>query len=214
MTTILIIDDHPMMRTALRITMEDQPNLVVVGEAGSVAEGIRLAASLKPDLILLDFFLPDGTGLDVIQFRNEYLPATRVLIMTSSNHEKDIISALEAGANSYVVKDSPAGQFLQAVQSVIEGGAFLTPGATDILLKHIRLKGEELEDNGKPLSPREIEILRILASGAANAEIAGKLDISASTLRTHFQRILKKLGLQNHSQVIVYAVKHFTRDDD
>ena len=137
-TTILIVDDHPMMRTALRITLEDQADLRVVGEAGTVAEGRRQAIALKPDLILLDLYLPDGSGLDLIHFRNEQLPGTRILVVTSSNNEKDIVDAVHAGADSYVVKDSPPEHLLLALRTVLAGKNFLTPGATGILLKQLR----------------------------------------------------------------------------
>jgi DNA-binding NarL/FixJ family response regulator len=206
--TLLIVDDHPMMRTALRIVLEEEAGLAVAGEAGTLAEGRQKAAALKPDLMLLDLYLPDGNGLEMIHFRDEQMPAMRILVMTSSSNEKDIIAALEAGADSYLVKDAPPEQLLQAVRAVLAGESFLTPGATAILLKQLRRPGPEANKEDALLSGREKEILHHMAGGAASAEIAAALHISESTLRTHIQHILKKLGLQNRSQAVVYAVKN------
>jgi two-component system nitrate/nitrite response regulator NarL len=207
-TTILIVDDHPMMRTALRIALEDEADLTVVGEAGTVAEGRRQAIALKPDLILLDLYLPDGSGLDLIHFRNEQLPGTRVLMMSSSNNEKDIMDSVQAGADSYLVKDSPPEQLLLALRTVLAGESFLTPGATGILLKQLRLPQPESKTGEPLLSVREKEILHHLAGGASSAEIANTLHITESTLRTHLQHILGKLDLQNRGQTVIYAVKN------
>ena len=206
--TLLIVDDHPLMRTALRITLEDAAGLVVLGEAGTLAEGRQKAMALKPDLILLDLYLPDGSGMELIGFRNEQLPATRILVVTSSKNEKDLIAAVEAGADSYVVKDVPPEQLLQAVRAVLAGESFLTPGATGILLKQLRQPQTGSGGEYPILSAREKEILHHLAGGASSAEIAETLHISESTLRSHVQKILKKLGLQNRSQAVVYAVKN------
>ena len=173
-TTILIVDDHPMMRTALRITLEDQADLTVVGEAGTVAEGRRQAMALKPDLILLDLYLPDGSGLDLIHFRNEQLPGARILMMSSSHNEKDIVDAVQAGADSYLVKDSPPEQLLLALRTVLAGKNFLTPGATGILLKQLRQPQIGSTPDEPPLSEREQQILHHLAGGASSAQIACK----------------------------------------
>ena len=207
-TTILIVDDHPMMRTALRIALEDEADLTVVGEAGTVAEGRRQASALKPDLILLDLYLPDGSGLELIHFRNEQMSATRILMMTSSSNEKDIMDAVRAGADSYLVKDSPPEELLLALRTVMAGESFLTPGATGILLKQLRQPPSGSKPEETPLSVREKEILHHLAGGASSTEAAEALRISESTLRTHMQHILKKLALQNRAQAIIYAVKN------
>ena len=164
--TILIVDDHPMMRTALRITLENEPDLEVTGEAGSVAEGRQLASLLRPDLILADIYLPDGNGVEMIRFRNETLPETRILVVTSSDNESDIMAAIDAGAESYIVKDSSPEQLLQGVRAVLAGRNFLTPGATRILLKNMRqAEGETGVQSPPNLSVREKEILHHLAGG-------------------------------------------------
>ena len=207
--TILIIDDHPMMRTALRIALEDEPDLAVVGEAGSVAEGRQKALLLKPDLMLVDIHLPDGSGVDLIHFRNGNLPEARILVVTSSENENDIMTAIETGAESYIVKNSSPEQLLQGVRAVLAGRSLISSSATRILLKGLRQPKTETGDDGSKLSGREKQILHQLAGGATNIEIAGVLHITESTLRTHFQRIRKKLSLPNHSQLMLYAIDHF-----
>ncbi|MCX6055058.1 MAG: response regulator transcription factor [Chloroflexi bacterium] len=206
--TILIVDDHPLMRTALRISLEDAPGLKVVGEAGTVAEGRQQMLLLNPDLIMLDLYLPDGSGLDLIHSRNNTLPKTRILVVSSSTNEEDIIAAVEAGADSYVFKDVSQDHLIQAVQRVLAGGSFLSPGATGILIRQLRQAMPKVKNESESLSTREKEILHHLAGGVSSTEIAGKMHITESTLRTHVQHILKKLNLQNRSQAIIYAVKN------
>jgi DNA-binding NarL/FixJ family response regulator len=134
--------------------------------------------------------------------------------MSSSDDETNIISALEAGANGYIVKDTPSETFLQAVNGVIQVGLFLTTGATKILLKHMRQNRNLLEEAREGLSNREKEILMIMAKGEANPEIARLLEITESTLRTHYQRIQRKLGLQNHNQMVIFAAKYFSSETE
>ncbi len=208
---ILIVDDHPMMRTAIRFVIEDQPGLKVAGEAGSIKEGRQAALAFRPDLILLDLYLPDGSGMDMIRFRNEQLPKVKILVLTSSNNEQDITDAVKAGADGYVVKDSPPEQLILAVRSILAGRAFLTPVATNILLKQLRADGVKPQDNDLQLSDRELEIMKILARGATNSVIAEELKIAESTVRSHFQRIQKKLGFTNHNQTLIYAVQNYTK---
>ena len=208
-TSILIVDDHPMMRIALRIALDDAPDLQVVGEAGSLAEAKQKALLLRPELILLDIYLPDGSGLELIHYRNEHLPEARILVLTSSSSEKDLMAAMEAGAESYMGKDSSPEQLIQGVRAVLSGMNFLTPGATGILLKNLRQPEAEPGAQDVALSEREKQILQNLDRGASNAEIASALNITESTVRTHFQRILRKLNLANHSQLMLYAIKHY-----
>ena len=206
---VLIVDDHPLMRTALQIMVEESADLKVVGQAGSLLEARQLAEELQPDLLMLDLYLPDGNGLEMIHFRKMHLPSMRILVVTSSKAETDLLAALQAGADSYVMKDSSPEQLLKAVRNVLSGENFLSPGATVILLKQMRQPAAEPKQPSKPaLSAREEEILHFLASGASNNDIAAALHISESTMRTHLQHIITKLGLQNRTQAVVYAINN------
>jgi len=209
-SSILIVDDHPMMRTALRIAVENEKDLQLVGEAGTRAEAERMAAVLKPDLVLLDLYLPDGSIVDFIHFRNDRLPQTRILVITSSNNEADIIAAVQAGADSYAVKDISADQLIQAIRSVLAGENFLTPSTAGILMHYMRKPLHSELPAAVDLSLREIEILKCLSKGQTNAEICTTLCITESTVRTHLQRIIRKLRVNNRAQVVVYAVKRFS----
>lgn len=210
-TIILIVDDHPMMRKALKLALEDQGGLMIVHEADTVREGIRKAEELQPDLILLDLYLPDGNGVELVRKQQELFPRSRILVVTSSKKESDVIQTIEAGVTSYIVKDAPPEQFMLAVRSVLSGNAFVTPAVTNIVLKHMRDAGTQPPDaiEGVPLSERELEIMRLLAHGANNTEIGQKLQISESTVRTHSQRIQKKLGVRSHNHLIVHAVQNY-----
>ena len=154
--SVLIVDDHPMMRIALRIALDEAPDLQVVGEAGSLAEGKQMALLLKPDLMLLDIYLPDGSGAELIHYRNEHLPEARILVLTSSSSEKDLMAAMEAGAERYMGKDSSPEHLIQGARAVLSGMHFLTPGATGILLKNLRQPGAEPGACDAALSERSI----------------------------------------------------------
>jgi two-component system nitrate/nitrite response regulator NarL len=213
-STILIIEDHPMMRTSLRLALETAGDLIVVGEAGSVSEGLEKIALEKPDMILLDLYLPDGNGMDIIAARNKLYPDLKVLVVTSSPREDDLLAAIEAGADSYVIKDSTSRDLIASTRAVLAGQKYLTMEGIGVLMDRFRIQNRDNQhnnqmENDNNLSPREKDILRLLAQGASNTEIAEGLSIAESTVRTHFQRILRKMGMQNRSQAVVFAVKYF-----
>ena len=213
-STILIIEDHPMMRTSLRLALETAGDLFVVGEAGSVSEGLEKIALEKPDMILLDLYLPDGNGMDVIAVRNKLYPEMKVLVVTSSPSQDDLLAAIEAGADSYVVKDSTSRDLIASTRAVLAGRKYLGTEGIGVLMDRFRTHNTDNQrncqmENDNSLSPREKDILRLLAQGASNTEIAAGLSITESTVRTHFQRILKKMGMQHRSQAVVFAVKYF-----
>ena len=206
---VLIVDDHPMMRMAIRTAISKQHDLELVGEAGTLADGRRLAEELQPVLILLDLYLPDGNGLEFVCFRNEHLPDTKILVLTSSNNEDDILAVLKAGVEGIIGKDSPPERIQFAIKKVLAGNSYLMNGAADALLREYQ-KGETHEEaQALSLSAREMQVMEHLARGETNAEIAAGLFISESTIRTHIQRILHKIGLQNKNQLIIYAAKHY-----
>jgi two-component system, NarL family, nitrate/nitrite response regulator NarL len=206
---VLIVDDHPVMRMAIRIAISKEQDLALVGEAGTLAEGRRLAEELQPVLILLDLYLPDGNGLEFVCFRNEHLPDTKILVLTSSNNEDDILAVLKAGVEGIIGKDSPLERIQFAIRKVLAGNSYLMNGAANALMREYQKGETHREAQAFSLSKRELQVMGHLARGETNAEIAAGLFISESTIRTHIQRILHKIGLQNKNQLIIYAAKHY-----
>lgn len=207
--SILVVDDHPMFRMALRLSLEDHPDLLAAGEAGSLSEARERIIETHPDLVLLDLNLPDGSGLELLPFCRELSPPVRCLVLTSSDDTQDISTAVEAGAAGYLLKDSSPDLLLKAVKDVLAGGNYLSARAAGALLNGMRNSKKESPDPVSALlSPREKEILHYLGEGASNPQIAGALLIAESTLRTHLQHILKKLELNNRSQAVIFAIKN------
>ena len=203
-----------MMRTSLRLALETAGDLIVVGEAGSVSEGLEKIARENPDMILLDLYLPDGSGMDIIAERNKLYPEMKVLVVTSSPREEDLLAAIEAGADSYVIKDSTSRDLIASTRAVLAGRKYMTMEGVGVLMDRFRIQNRDNQhnnqmENDNSLSPREKDILRLLAHGASNTEIAEGLSIAESTVRTHFQRILRKMGMQNRNQAVIFAVKYF-----
>ena len=205
---VLIVDDHPLMRMAIRTAISKQHDLALVGEAGTLADGRRLAEELQPDLILLDLYLPDGNGLELVRFCNEHLPDTKILVITSSSNEDEILAVLKAGVEGIIGKDSPPERIQSAIRKVLAGNSYLMNGAANALLREYQKGETHGEAQALSLSARELQVMEFLARGETNAEIAAGLFISESTVRTHLQRILHKLGLKNKNQLIIYAAKH------
>lgn len=206
---VLIVDDHPLMRMAIRTAISKQHDLALVGEAGTLADGRRLAEELQPGLILLDLYLPDGNGLELARFCNEHLPDTKILVITSSSNEDEILAVLKAGVKGIIGKDSPPERIQLAIRKVLAGSSYLMNGAANALLREYQKGEPHGEAQALSLSARELQVMEYLARGETNAEIAAGLFISESTVRTHLQRILHKLGLQNKNQLVIYAAEHY-----
>lgn len=206
-SSILIIDDHPMMRAALKATLHNQPDLKICEEAGTLEEGKRLMEALQPNLLLLDLYLPDGNGKELIAYRNANCPQTKVLVVTSASDEKEILAVLKAGAQGIIGKNAPAERVQFAVREVLGGRSYLMEEAAYALL-HAYQQQEQLEEERQSLSSREQQVMALLARGATNKDIAAELVISESTVRTHLMRISNKLKLENKRELVLYAVKH------
>ena len=206
---ILIVEDHPIMRIAISTAVSNQNDMIVVGEAGTVAEGKRILLELKPDLLLLDLYLPDGNGLRLVEYRNEHAEGTKVLVITSASKEDDILAVLKAGAEGIIGKNSSPERVQYAIRKVLEGKNFLMDAAAKAIINALRKNGRPIDSLRRTLSSRELQVIGCLARGAANKKIARELVISESTVRTHLQHISQKLGLQNKNELIVYAAQHF-----
>lgn len=206
---ILLADDHVVMRTGLRALLERQPNLEVVGESENGRETVKLAASLQPDVVVMDVGMPLLNGIEATKTIVTERPATAVVILSMHADESYVMRALSAGARGYLLKDSAAADLLGAIQAVSQGKSFFSPKVSHILAEdYVRvLKQKGAVDSYDLLTSREREILQLLAEGKSNKEVASDLNISAYTVETHRSHILQKLNLHNSAEVVLYAVR-------
>lgn len=211
-TTLFLIDDHTLLRRGLVALLSQQPDLRVVGEAGDAAEALRLLPALRPDVILLDNHLPGVRGVDAIAGLREASQGSRVLMLTVSEDGQDLAAALRNGAQGYLLKTIDGDLLAQAIRRAARGEPVVSPEMMGKLVAAFQSQGaptpEPLPDEAEPasvLSPREEDVLREIARGLSNKEIARALDIAETTVKIHVQHILRKLGLSSRVQAAVYA---------
>jgi DNA-binding NarL/FixJ family response regulator len=211
MTTVLLADDQAMIRAGLRKILEAEGDLVVVGEAGDGADAIDLARELQPDLVLMDIRMPVLDGIEATRRIVAAQPTVRVLVLTTFGLDTYVFDSLRAGASGFMLKDAPPEELVAAVRIVAAGDALLAPAVTrSVVEEFVRSAPSPL---GPPaaleqLTPREREVLDLLARGLSNPEICARLVISDATAKTHVARILQKLGLRDRVQVVIYAYEH------
>jgi two-component system response regulator NreC len=206
---ILLADDHIVMRAGLRALLERQPNLEVVGESENGRETVALAASLRPDIVVMDVGMPVLNGIEATQTIVTQCPTIAVIILSMHADESYVMRALKAGARGYLIKDSAAADLIGAIQSISQGKSFFSPKVSRILAEdYVRiLKQKGAVDTYDLLTSREREILQLLAEGKTNKEIATSLNISPYTVETHRSHILQKLNLHNSAELVLYAVR-------
>jgi DNA-binding NarL/FixJ family response regulator len=206
---ILLADDHIVMRTGLRALLERQPNLEVVGETENGRETVALAASLRPDVVVMDVGMPVLNGIEATQTIVTQCPTIAVVILSMHADESYVMRALKAGARGYLLKDSAAEDLIGAIQAISQGKAFFSPKVSRILAEdYVRvLKQKGAVDTYDLLTSREREILQLLVEGRANKEVATALNISPYTVETHRSHILQKLNLHNSAELVLYAVR-------
>jgi DNA-binding NarL/FixJ family response regulator len=203
---LIIADDHAVVRKGLAAVLEDEADLQVVGLAGSGREAVALVQQLQPDLALLDITMPDMNGLEAAQQLAANYPRVRVLILTMHEEEAFFFEALRAGAAGYVLKGADSDEVVTAIRAVYGGGVYLPPKLAGRLVReHLDHKGQQTPDDG--LTPREREILTMIAQGLTNREIADRLLLSLNTVKTHRLHILQKLNLRDRGELISYAIK-------
>ena len=203
---ILIVDDHPVVRHGLRGMLGFKPGLEVVGEAEDGVEALLQARALQPDVILLDLMMPQKDGLAVIEEVKQENLETRILVLTSLTEDEKIFAALEAGALGCMLKDSSPAELVRAIRDVYRGELSLHPAIARRLLSK---RGQPSANRAVPdaLTEREVEVVKLMAQGLSNREIAEKLVISEQTVRGHVTNILSKLQLTNRTQVVLYALR-------
>jgi len=201
-TTVLLVDDHELIRNGLRHAFERDPDFEIVGEASSVAEALASVSTLSPDVLILDVRLPDGNGLETVRRLRAAGETMGIVILTMFTGDDQLLGALEAGASGFVAKDAPVGEVLAAARhAAATPQAFTASELADAMRRRLT------PPSGPQLSPRERQVLQLLADGKAVAGIASELYISASTAKTHVAKLYEKLGASNRAQALMIALR-------
>ena len=209
---VLVVDDHALFRRGIVTVLANQKNISVVGEAVNGLEAIDKAEALVPDVIVMDLNMPQCSGLEATQALQAKMPQVSILVLTVSDNEADLFHAIKFGATGYILKNTEPEELVQAIHHIAQGGVIVSPMMAAKLLTEFRSLGtdamaKKTAEEEANLSPREDEVLRLVAQGATNKEIADSLFISENTVKTHLRNIMDKLHLANRSQAAAYAVK-------
>ena len=206
---ILLGDDHTVIRSGLRLLLERQPDMTVVGEAEDGRQAVDLAEQQNPDVVVIDIAMPNLNGIEAARQIASHQPKTAIVVLSMHSDESYVMRALKAGARAYLLKDSAEEDLIRAIRAVHEGKSFFSPRISKLLLedyvRQLRQKGEE--DSYELLTNREREILQLLAEGNSNKDVANLLNLSLYTVETHRAHILQKLGLHTVPELILYAVR-------
>jgi DNA-binding NarL/FixJ family response regulator len=200
---ILIADDHPVVRDGLSAVLGTQPDFEVVGEAGSGNDAVRKAADLRPDVVLLDLEMPEIDGVEALTLMREGQPEVKVIVFTAFDTDERILGAVKAGARGYLLKGTPREQVFEAVRVVHAGGSLLQPVVASKLMRQI----SQGTDKPAPVTLRELDVLRLMAQGLQNKEIAVRLGITERTVKFHVGAILNKMGAGNRTEAVSIAIQ-------
>ncbi|MBZ0334708.1 nitrate/nitrite response regulator protein NarL [Marinobacter sp. JH2] len=207
--SILLIDDHPLLRRGIKQLIELEPEMTVAGEANSGAEGIELALKIEPDLILMDLNMPEMDGIEALRKLREHNISSRIIMFTVSDQEDDVVAALRAGADGYLLKDMEPEDMIAQLHQAAVGKLVISDRLTTLLAEALR--SNKPQKSSRPdydsLTPREKDILKLIAEGLSNKMIGRKLDISDGTVKVHVKHLLKKLNLRSRVEVAVWAVE-------
>jgi NarL family two-component system response regulator LiaR len=215
---VLIADDHTIVRKGIRALMMTEPDIHVVGEAVNGKQAVSLAAEIRPDVILMDLVMPEMGGIEAIRTIKENQPEIPILVLTSFSTDEKVFPAIKAGASGYLLKDSDPEELVRAIQDVYRGQSSLHPKIARMVLKEMAAEPTATDPHNKPraaghpspvdpLTERELEVLKLVARGLGNAEIAGQLVVAEGTVRTHVSNILGKLHLASRTQATLYALR-------
>jgi len=208
---VLIADDHALFRRGLQMVLEDEEDLEVVGEAGDGVEAVQMALELMPDVVLMDVRMPKNSGIEATEQIKDSLPHVKILMLTISDEEADLYDAIKAGASGYLLKEISIEEVAEAIRSVWAGQSRLSPSMASKLLSEFQAMSKRAEEPEEPrvprLTEREMEVLRLVAQGLNNRDIAKELFISENTVKNHIRNILEKLHLHSRMEAVVYAVR-------
>ncbi|GAA2793789.1 response regulator transcription factor [Kitasatospora paracochleata] len=202
--TLLIVDDHPVVRDGLRGMFAASEDFRVLGEAADGVHGVALAAELDPDVVLMDLRMPGGGGVEAITELTRRRLRSRVLVLTTYDTDSDTLPAIEAGATGYLLKDAPRDELFTAVSAAAAGRTVLSPAVASRLVTHVRTPAD---DGATSLSSREQDVLRLVAEGTSNREIAAALFVSEATVKTHLSHIFAKLGAKDRAAAVATAYR-------
>ena len=206
---MVVVDDHVLFREGLVAIIRSEPDIEVVGQAGSVGEAVEMVGLLKPDIVLMDFGLPDGSGVDATRPILKKDPKCRIVFLTMSEEDEDLFAAIRSGAKGYLLKNMHPSKLIATLRSVYGGESALSRSMTLRLMEELARTKETFHVSGDPtLTRRELEVLRELASGFSNSEIAEHLVISENTVKYHVHSILEKLGFSDRRDAAAYAKKN------
>ncbi|MGI6574726.1 MAG: response regulator [bacterium] len=208
-TRILLVDDHPLLRQGLRMVLELEPDLTVVGEAGDGEEALRLARNLQAQVVLMDINLPGMSGIEATKLIKADLPATKILALTIHDDDEYVLQMVQAGACGYLLKDVDPGGLVKAIRAAIRGESYISPGIAGKVFGVLnRLTQERYLPRDQVLTQREFEVLELIAQGYSNQRIAQDLTISEKTVKNHVTNIFRKLDVEDRTQAAVYALRH------
>lgn len=206
--TILLVDDHAILRQGLRVLLESEPDFLILGEARDGNEAINKTLKLRPDIVVLDIGLPDTPGSEIARQIRSQCPTTRIVILSMHAKEAYVVDAMNAGAMAYVLKGSDATDLVNAIRSVMQGRRFLSqPLSEDLIEEYIQKTKSQKLDLLETLTNRERQIMHLAVSGYSNAQIAQRLAISPRTVEVHRAKVMSKLGLRNQIELIRYAIQ-------
>lgn len=206
---VLLADDHTLIRAGLRLVVEQQPDFAVAGEAENGRQAVAMADSLKPNVVVMDIGMPDLNGIEAARQIREQHPEIEIVMLSMHSDEGYVLRALKAGARAYLLKDSAEADLARAIHAAAEGKSFFSPAVGKVLLEDYmrKLQRTGAEDSYELLSPREREVLQLVAEGKSSKEIANLLNLSVYTVETHRAKLMQKLNLKSMPELILYAVR-------
>lgn len=210
MSRILVVEDHVILREGLVSLFKPQPDFQVVGEAGSVAEAVSACRRLKPDLVLMDYTLPDGTGPEATRSILSENPSVGIVFLTIHEDDEQLFAAIQSGACGYLLKNVPVAKMMEALRGLRRGEAPLSREMTGRLvahMAHLAEPGSKSAGSSALLTRREVDVIRMVAKGSSNQEIAGALFVSINTVKNHIHNMLEKLGMKNRRDLTSYAIQ-------
>ena len=208
---VIIVDDHALFRRGLEMVLENEKDIEVVGEATDGQQAVDKTSELMPDVVLMDVRMPRRSGIEATQRIKELMPHVKIVVLTNSDEEADLYEAIKAGASGYLLKEISSEEVADAIRSVVQGHSRISPAMASKLLTEFQAMSKRTDDR-QPLAPpklteRELQILRLVAKGLGNRDIAQQLFISENTVKNHIRNILEKLQLHSRMEAVIYAVR-------